>query len=342
MDWSALSDHVLAGVPVTPADAMAILDSGDDTLLPLLQAAFQIRSHYWGRGVRIHVLRNAKSGICAENCSFCSQASSAYSGIDHYKMQSVEELIEGARAAHAQNAVKYCIVTATRGPSTAQLDTICDAVRRIKAELPIKICTSLGLLAEGQAEQLAAAGVDRFNHNLETSEDYYPKVCQTHTYQDRMQTLQRVKDAGMETCCGGIMGMGEAKADRIQLAFSLAKLGTESVPVNFLDPRPGTPLEKVKRLSPSDALRCLAMFRFVNPSAEIRVAGGREVVLRDMQALALYPANSLFSEGYLTTGGQGHSQDEKLILDAGFFVESIENDTPNVAPTSSCCTESPA
>lgn len=323
MDWNALSERVLAGVPATREEALAVLTSGEDELLPLLQAAFRVRKHHWGRGVRIHVLRNAKSGICSENCSFCSQASSAYSGIDHYKMQSVEELVEGARQAHARKAVKYCMVTATRGPSAPQLQVICEAVKRIKAEIPIEICTSLGLLVDGQAEQLAAAGVDRFNHNLETSERFYPKVCQTHTYQDRMKTLQAAKAAGMETCCGGIMGMGETHEDRVALAFALAALESESIPVNFLDPRPGTPLEKVARMSPSDALRCLAMFRFVNPKSEVRAAGGREIVLRHLQPLALYPANSIFSEGYLTTPGQGHSADEQMILDAGFFIEEL-------------------
>lgn len=328
MDWNALSERVLAGVPATREDAMAVLRSSDDELLEVLQASFRIRKVYWGRGVRLHVLQNAKSGICAENCSFCSQSASAYSGVPHYKMQSVDELLAGARAAYAQNAVKYCIVTATRGPSEAQLDTICEAVQRIKAEMPIKICTSLGLLGKGQAERLAAAGVDRFNHNLESSERYYSEVCQTHTYEDRKQTLRAVKAAGMETCCGGIMGMGETFEDRIDLAFELAELQSESIPVNFLDPRPGTPLAAVERLTPMEALRSLAMFRFVNPSSEIRAAGGREVVLRDMQPLALYPANSIFANGYLTTPGQGHDKDERMIRDAGFFIEGLDGTPP--------------
>jgi biotin synthase len=326
MDWNALSERVLAGVPATRDEAMAVLTSTEDELLPLLQASFRIREHYWGRGVRIHVLRNAKSGICAENCSFCSQSSSAHSGVDHYKMQTVDEIVEGAREAHARKAVKYCIVTATRGPSDPQMEVVCEAVKRIKAEIPIEICTSLGLLVDGQADQLVDAGVDRFNHNLETSERFYPEVCQTHTYQDRMKTLKAAKTAGMETCCGGIVGMGETNEDRVDLAFALAALDTESIPVNFLDPRPGTPLEHLERISPSEALRCLAMFRFVNPKSEVRVAGGREVCLRQMQPLSLYPANSLFSEGYLTTSGQGHSQDEQMIKDAGFSVaELVQN-----------------
>jgi biotin synthase len=322
MDWDGISDQVLDGQAIERETAQAVLESGNEELQPLLQAAFRVREHYWGRGVRVHVLRNAKSGICSENCSFCSQSAGAYSGIDHYMTQSVEELVGGAHEAHQSNATKYCIVTATRGPSDAQLDVICEAVRQIKQEIPIDICTSLGLLNERQAGRLAEAGVDRYNHNLETSEAHYGKICQTHTFGDRLDTLRNVKEAGMEMCCGGIMGMGEDRADRVALAFTVRDLKVESIPVNFLDPRPGTALEDLEIISPEEALRCLCMFRFVNPEAEIRIAGGREVCLKHMQAHALYPANSLFSEGYLTTPGQGAEADRLMIEEAGFEIEN--------------------
>jgi biotin synthase len=323
MNWTSLANEILDGSPITRSTALAVLESSDDDLLDVLQGAYTLRCHYWGRGVRVHVLRNAKSGICSENCSFCSQAAGAYSGIDHYMMQSVDQLVDGAREAHKRNAVKYCIVTATRGPSDKQLDIICEAVQKIKREVPIDICTSLGLLNGNQAARLAEAGVDRYNHNLETSERYYPEICQTHTYRDRLDTLRHSKNAGMEMCCGGIMGMGETNEDRVDLAFTLRDLETASIPVNFLDPRPGTPLAKSPVLSPSEGLRCLAMFRFVNPAAEIRIAGGRESCLRHLQPLALYPANSLFTEGYLTTSGQGYNRDEAMIREAGFVIEEL-------------------
>jgi biotin synthase len=220
-------------------------------------------------------------------------------------------------------AVKYCMVTATRGPSDKELDVICDAVRRIKQEIPIRICTSLGLLNDEQALRLAAAGVDRFNHNLEASESFFPKVCQTHSYQDRIATVKAAKAAGMEACCGGIMGMGESLVDRIDLAFALRELEVESIPVNFLDPRPGTPLADVPRMSPMECLRALSMFRFVNPTRDIRAAGGREVNLKHLQPLALYPANSMFTEGYLTTPGQGYEQDMAMIAEAGFRLAEL-------------------
>ncbi len=320
IDWADLAAEVLRGVPVTPEQAMAILRSGDDALLGLLDAAFTIRRRHFGRTVHLHVLRNAKSGMCRENCAFCSQAMGAYSGVDRYTLETVEELVEGARKAHAMRAKRYCMVTATRGPSARELETVCEAVRRIKAEMDIEICTSLGLLLPGQAEALAEAGVDRFNHNLETSERYYPEICQTHTWADRVETVKSVHEAGMDSCCGGIVGMGETDEDRVALAFALRDLGVASIPVNFLDPRPGTPLGHLPKTSPRDALRCLCMFRFVNPTREIRAAGGREVVLRHLQPLALYPANSIFSEGYLTTGGQGHDRDLAMIEEAGFEV----------------------
>jgi biotin synthase len=326
IEWNDLADKVLAGGALIREEALAVLGCPDDELLALLHAAFRVRLRHHGREVRLHVLRNAKSGMCRENCAFCSQAAGAYSGIDRYGLQSVEELVEGAREAHRLGAVKYCMVTATRGPSERDLGVICEAVRQIKGELPIHICTSLGILSPGQAERLKAAGVDRFNHNLETSRNFFSRVCQTHTYDDRVGTIRAAKTAGMEACCGGIIGMGESLEDRVDLAFECGALAVESIPVNFLDPRPGTPLGHVARLAPEECLKTLCMFRLANPAADIRVAGGREVNLRHLQVLALYPANSMFTEGYLTTPGQGHESDLAMIRDAGFRVAELVED----------------
>jgi biotin synthase len=322
-DWNLLADKSLAGQVPARTEALAVLEAPDDELLAVLQAAFRVRYRHHGREVRLHLLRNAKSGLCPEDCAFCSQSVKFHTGVERYPLQSVEELVAGARAAAAAGAVKYCMVTSTRGPSERDLDVICEAVRRIKAEFPINVCTSLGLLKEGQAERLAAAGVTRFNHNLESSRAHFPAVCSTHTYDDRIATVRAAKAAGMEACCGGIMGMGESLTDRVELAFELRALEVESIPVNFLDPRPGTPLGARPRLTPQDCLRALAMFRFVNPSRDIRIAGGREVNLRHLQPLALYPANSMFTNGYLTTSGQGHEADLRMIEDLGFRVAEL-------------------
>jgi len=323
MSWNDLAARVLDGYAANFDDALSVLRSADDELLPLLDAAYRLRRAHHGNDVRIHVLQNAKSGVCPEDCSFCSQSMAFDSGVERYRMQSVDEIVEGARRAHAMQAVKYCIVTATRGPSAGELDTVCEAVRQIKAEMDINICTSLGLLKDGQAEQLVAAGVTRFNHNLETARRFFPEICSTHDFEDRIETVRAAKRAGLEACCGGIMGMGETEEDRAALAFELRELEVESIPVNFLDPRPGTRLAGIGRMSPKDCLRTLCMFRFVNPTRDIRIAGGREVNLRRLQPLSLYPANSLFVDGYLTTGGQGYEADIQMIEDAGFRVAAI-------------------
>ncbi len=323
MNWNTIAEQSMRGEAPDRATALAVLSTPDEEILALLHAAFRVRHRFHGWDVRLHVLQNAKSGLCRENCSFCSQAAGAQNKVERYQMQTVEELVEGARRAHAMKAVKYCMVTATRGPSEKELDIVCEAVRRIKAEIPINICTSLGLINEAQAKRLAEAGVKRFNHNLETSREFFPNVCQTHLFEDRLATIRAAKAAGLEACCGGIVGMGETHEDRVALAYELRELEVESIPVNFLDPRPGTPMADLPRIKPMDCLRTLCMFRFVNPSRDVRIAGGREVNLRDMQAFALYPANSMFSEGYLTTDGQGYERDLQMITDAGFRLAEL-------------------
>jgi len=323
MRWHDLSRRILNGGSADWNDALAILDAPDSELLSVLDGAFALRHHYFGLGVSIHVIRNAKSGLCTENCSFCSQAAVSDSDIPVYSLQSVEELIEGAREAQRLNAVRYCIVTSGRNPLEKDLNTICEAVRRIKSEIPIQICTSLGLLTKEQAGCLKDAGVDRYNHNLESSERFYASFCTTHDYGDRVATAKQAKAAGMELCSGGLMGMGENLQDKVNLAFALRELDADAVPVNFLDPRSGTPLESLVRLSPAECLRTLAMFRFVLPDREIRVAGGREICLGHMQALSLFVANSMFTRGYLTTPGQGLEADLAMIGQAGFHVAEI-------------------
>jgi biotin synthase len=323
MTWDELSKRVLGGKLPTYKQALGILESADDDLLAVLHAAFTIRRHYFGRGISIHVIRNAKSGSCSENCSFCSQSAVSESEIPKYPMQSVEQILEGAREAHRLTAVRYCIVTSGRSPSEKDLATICEATRLIKREVPEQICTSLGLLSEEQAERLKSAGVDRYNHNLESSERFYSSFCTTHDFADRVATAKTAKAAGLELCSGGLIGMGENLQDRVELAFALRDLDTDSIPVNFLDPRPGTPLEGFPRLTPADCLRTLAMFRFVNPDKEIRIAGGREACIGSMQVLSLYAANSMFTVGYLTTAGQGYQADMDMIKQADFVVTDI-------------------
>jgi biotin synthase len=321
MNWSTLADQALAGAVLSRDAARAVLHASADDTLALLDAAFRVRRAYWGRRVSLHVLDNAKMGACPEDCGFCSQSSKHASPSGEAPMKSVDELVDGARRAHAARAKRYCMVTATRGPSQRDLDTICAAAERIKSEMDIELCASLGILTEAKAQRLASSGVDRFNHNLETSENHYGKIVSTHSWKDRVETVRLAKAAGMDTCCGGIVGLGESEDDLLDLAFSLRELDVDSVPVNFLDARPGTPLAGYPKVEPPYALRALCMFRFVHPRTDLRVAGGREITLRALQAFALYPANSIFTQGYLTTGGATALSDHQMIKDAGFELE---------------------
>jgi biotin synthase len=330
--WSQLADSALAGTVISRDDARAVLHAPTSETLALLDAAFRVRRAHWGLRVSLHVLENAKMGACPEDCGFCSQSSKYSSPSGEAPMKSVDDLVEGARRAHATRAKRYCMVTATRGPSQRDLDTICEAATRIKAEMDIELCASLGLLTEAKAQRLAASGVDRFNHNLETSERHYEKIVSTHTWRDRVETVRIAQRAGMDTCCGGIVGLGESEEDLLDLAFALRDLDVDSVPVNFLDARPGTPLAGYPLVEPAYALRALCMFRLVHPRTDLRVAGGREITLRALQAMALYPANSIFTQGYLTTGGATAHSDHQMIKDAGFELELASGETVPADP----------
>ena len=330
--WTDLADQVLAGTPPSRDQARAVLHAPADDLLVLLDAAFRVRRAFWGRRVSLHVLENAKMGACPEDCGFCSQSSKHASPSGEAPMKSVDDLVDGARRAHAARAKRYCMVTATRGPSQRDLDTICEAAQRIKSEMDIELCASLGLLTEAKAKRLADSGVDRFNHNLETSERHYGQIVSTHTWRDRVATVQHAKAAGMDTCCGGIVGLGESEEDLLDLAFALRELDVDSVPVNFLDARPGTPLAGYPLVEAGYALRALCMFRFVHPRTDLRVAGGRELTLRALQAFALYPANSIFTQGYLTTGGASAKADHEMIRDAGFELELASGESVPADP----------
>ncbi|MGC6415578.1 MAG: biotin synthase BioB [Bradymonadia bacterium] len=323
MDFDRLATRVLEGYRIERDEGLAILESKDTELSALLEATSRLRESAHGRDVTLHVLQNAKSGSCPEDCSFCSQSTHFDTDVDRYRIQTVDELIAGAQQAHSMGATRYCMVTSTRAPSGRELEVVCEATRRIKAEYPLEICASLGFLNANSATQLAEAGVDRFNHNIETSERHFGNVVTTHSWKDRVETVMTAKAAGMETCCGGIIGMGETIDDRLDFALSLRDMEVDSIPVNFLDPRGGTPLGDQTRLTPEDCLRMLALVRFANPKRDIRVAGGREKALGDKQMLSLKAANSLFTEGYLTTGGQGYLQDVDLIEGAGYRIALV-------------------
>ncbi|HEY7165316.1 MAG TPA: biotin synthase BioB [Candidatus Binatia bacterium] len=321
MDFSILADKALHGELPERDELRAVLNSQDEELPELLSAAFRVRRHFFGKRVQIHVLQNAKSGLCPEDCHYCSQSSVSDAPIDRYPFMSKETLVENAKRAKAAGAVRFCIVNSGRGPTPKEIEQIADVVREIKTTIDINICCSLGLMDESKIQSLKDAGVERINHNLNTSERHHPNICTTHTYQDRVDTVTNVKSAGLSSCCGGIIGMGETDEDIIDLAISLRKLGVDSIPLNFLHPVGGTPFAELKTLTPQRCLKVLCLFRFVNPDKELRIGGGRELNMRSLQPLALYPANSLFVNGYLTTPGQEATETHQMIADLGFEIE---------------------
>ena len=318
--WHQLAVQVLEGVDVSVEQAEEILASSNDEVLDLVAAAFRLRQRYFGKTVQLYFLVNAKSGLCPEDCGYCSQSKISSAGIEKYRMLSAEQLLEGARVAAKRQSKTYCIVLSGRAPRERELAAVETVVPRIKAELGLKICACLGLLTPAHAARLKSCGVDRVNHNLNTGEEHYAEICSTHTYQDRLQTLNNVREAGLELCSGGIIGLGESHRDLVSMAMDLRKLRTESIPINFLHAIEGTPLQNRNDLTPQDCLRALCMMRFVNPSSELRIAGGREKHLRSLQSLGLYVANSLFVGDYLTTKGQAPEADYQMVKDLGFEV----------------------
>jgi len=326
MDYETLAEKSLQDQILTREEMREVLNAPEDRLPELLNAAFKVRHHYFGKKVQIHVLQNAKSGLCPEDCHYCSQSSVSQASIDKYPLLPREKLIEGALKAKAAGAVRYCMVNSGRGPTEREIEEMAEVVREIKSKVSINICCSLGLLSEDKARTLKEAGVERINHNLNTSSRHHPEICTTHTYEDRLETLRNVKAAGLSSCCGGIIGMGETDDDIIDMALAFRELDVDSIPVNFLHSIPGTPFEDKKQLTPQMCLKTLCLFRFINPSKEIRVAGGREVNLRSLQPMSLYPANSIFVNGYLTTPGQRDTEAHRMIEDLGFEIEEQATD----------------
>ena len=318
--WSALAERVLSGENLGRDEAFAILDAPDGEILELLSAAYRVRRERFGRTVQLYYLRNAKSGLCPEDCGYCSQSAVSDASIPKYRWDSEEKLLEEARRAKENQARTYCIVASGRGPSDREVEHVVKAVRRIKDELGMHICACLGLLSPDQARQLAEAGVDRINHNLNTSARYYDEICSTHTYDDRKETLQVAREAGMELCSGLIVGMGETREDVVDVVLELREMNVHSIPVNFLHPIDGTPLAREDHLDPQYCLKVLCLLRLFHPATEIRIAGGREVNLRSLQPLGLYAANSMFVSDYLTTQGQAADDDFAMIRDLGFEI----------------------
>jgi biotin synthase len=319
--WEALADKALAGEPLSADEALAVLRAPDEELLGVLNAAFRVRRAHFGLLVKLNMIVNAKSGICPEDCGYCSQSIVSTAPVSKYSMLQADVLVEGAREAWARKARTYCIVASGRSPSARELREVTAAVQTIKAEMPMKVCACLGLLDGEQARALKDAGVDRYNHNVNAAPSLHGQITTTHTYDDRVATIEAVKEAGISPCAGFIAGMGETDEQLVEVAFALRELDADSIPINFLNAIPGTPLEGLDELTPRRCLKILALMRLMCPTKEIRVAGGRELNLRSLQPLAMYAANSIFVGDYLTTEGQAAEADWGMLEDMGFEIE---------------------
>ena len=307
--------------PIGIEDARALVELPAAELPRLLLLAHEVRRRHAGEDVELESLISAKTGGCPEDCAFCSQSMHYDSPAQRHVFLPLEDVMGAARATEAQGATHFCIVVAVRGPDRRLMNQVLRAVEAIRAETSLEVDCSLGILTRPQAQALRDAGIQRYNHNLETARSHFRSIVTTHTWEERVETCLLVKELGIGLCSGGILGMGETWEQRLELAFELRELGPDEVPLNFLNPRPGTPLADRPPMAPSDALRAIAIFRLVFPEIVLRYAGGRELVLRDLQALGLVGGvNGMIVGNYLTTAGRPAGEDVRLVEDLGMSV----------------------
>lgn len=320
--YDALREQALADERLSPEACEQMLVDPEVDTLSLVAAAYPVRLRHWAKDVQIHIINNAQNGLCPEDCAYCTQAKTSTTDIETYPIKSDEEILDEARRAHEAGAHRYCMVFAGRGPNVGRTRRLADLVRTIKSAYDIEVCVSAGLLDGDKAAELKAAGLDRYNHNLNTSREHYGEICTTHTYEDRLNTLRAARGSGLEVCSGMIVGMGESSAEVVEVAQSLRALDAASIPVNFLLPFDGTPIGTPVPLTPDYCLRVLCMFRLLNPRAEVRIAAGRELHLRSLQPIALQVANSIFLEGYLNSRGDAARTTLNMLRDAGYRIVS--------------------
>jgi biotin synthase len=320
--YQSLAEAGIEQEMLTTGTCMQMLTEKSVELLSLLDAAFKVREHFHGREVTVHIINNVSNGLCSEDCNYCPQSKSSSAEIVAYTEKSEEEIITEAKQAYEAGAHRYCMVYAGRRPTRERTERIARLVKTIKAHYPIEVCVSAGIMDEVSTRLLKEAGLDRLNHNLNTSAERYGRICTTHSFTDRLNTLKAARRTGLEVCSGIIAGMGESAEELIDLAMLLRELEAKSIPINFLLPIKGNRLGEPQNLSPEYCLKILCLFRFLNPQAEIRIAAGREYHLRSLEAMSLYPANSLFMDGYLNTKGKSRRDTLQMIIDAGFTIKS--------------------
>lgn len=311
--------------PLTWSEAVDLMRLDMAHIFDLIASANKVRRHYKGDDVSLCSIINARSGKCPEDCAFCSQSAHADTGAPEFDLVASDLIVEGAKAATVDGASKFGIVTSGYGFSgkgPKQLDAVIEGIKRMKNEVGVHRCASLGIIDKQTALKLKAAGLEEFHHNLETAESFFPNICTTHSYQEDVETVRAVKEAGLKACCGGIFGMGENEEQRVELAFTLKELDVDSIPLNFLNPIKGTRLENAAPLAPFECLKIIAVYRMILPDKDIKVAGGREKNLRDLQCLMFAAgANSTMIGNYLTTFGRPASEDLQMIKDLGLNVK---------------------
>ncbi|HYY50774.1 MAG TPA: biotin synthase BioB [Nitrososphaeraceae archaeon] len=308
--------RVLSGDDISIEEAQRLLNSNH--IDSLIRCSNTITRRFNGDLVDVETLVNAKSGACPEDCSFCAQSSHYKTGINKYDLLPEETILKQAQKAKESGANSFCLVCAYRSPPKEDFEQICKTITEIKKKVKIDVNVSLGFVTREMARRLKSVGVKRYNHNLETAESYFSQICKTHDFYDRVKTAKIVVDEGLELCCGGIIGMGESPAQRLELAFSIKSLHPNEVPINILIARKGTPLEGLNALDPMDAIKTIAVWRFIMPRTILKIAGGREIHLKDKERIALKAgANGIITGGYLTTGGNRSTTDIAMIKEIG-------------------------
>lgn len=316
-----LTHRIMAGGEISFEEASCLArENGINSILALVAAAHRVRQTFLGNRMDLCSVVNAKSGDCPEDCAFCAQSSHYPTDCSSYPLLSADAMVAAAKDSERIGTQRFCIVTSGKKVNDRELDTITEALSRIRQETQLDLDCSLGCLSPSHLDELKKAGMTRYNHNLETARSHFPSIISTHAYEDRVNTIKLLKEAGIETCCGGIIGLGETAEQRLELAFALRDLDVDCIPLNILNPRPGTPLAIAEPLRPLEVVKTLALFRLILPDKTIKLAGGREANLRDLQSLALLAGvNGLIIGGYLTTQGRSAENDMQMLKDLEFI-----------------------
>ena len=316
-----VGDKVLSGRSVTMEDILPLLEAKGPDIMELAAVANRVRVEFMGNRIDLCSLLNAKSGRCSEDCAFCAQSAHYKTEAPAYSLMDTDQMVKEAKEAQKSQTERFCLISSGRNLNEKEFETVLNALSQIRVETDLALDCSFGTLTQERAEALKKVGATRYNHNLETAESHFSKICTTHSFQDRVQTIEILKNQGFSICCGGIIGLGESARQRMELAFSLRALGIDCIPLNILNPRPGTPLEHSDPIPPMEIIKTIALFRLILPKGTLKIAGGREVNLRDLQPLALLAgANGLILGNYLTTPGRSAEDDLTMLRDLGFEV----------------------